>query len=258
VSNRASTDSVERFGGLAETYEKYRPTYPLESVRAILDGLRGGTLAGAPDVVDIGAGTGISSRALAAAGAHVVSVEPNDEMRELARRSGIDARPGGATATGLPDACADVVAAFQAFHWFAKPEAVAEFRRLLRPRGRLAIVWNERDRNDPFTAEFREIEERHCDPKLLAGADFADDRLQPLIEDGGFCDFRLRTFVNAQRLDEDGVIGRVRSSSYVPRGGPELEAFIADVLAVYARYRDAEGLVAMIYRTEVYLADLPA
>jgi len=116
------------------------------------------------DVADVGAGTGISARLLAERGAHVIGFEPNAEMRAVAANAGLDIREARADALGLSDASVDVVASFQAFHWFANAASVAEFNRVLRPGGRIALVWNERDDNDPFTRAFGEIVDRFSRP----------------------------------------------------------------------------------------------
>ncbi|MBD5635763.1 MAG: class I SAM-dependent methyltransferase, partial [Candidatus Eremiobacteraeota bacterium] len=131
---------MARFFGLAERYDRFRPDYPPAAIEAILAGLPSGAV-----VADIGAGTGISTRALSAAGARAIAIEPNDEMRAFACASGVDARAGSAENTGLATGSVDVVGCFQAFHWFANAAPLAEFVRILRPGGRLAIVWNERD-----------------------------------------------------------------------------------------------------------------
>ena len=249
---RNARGSIERFYGLAETYERYRPGYPTQAVATILAGLP------APaDVADIGAGTGISTRALVAAGARAIAVEPNADMRALAVALGSDARDGTAQATGLAAASVDAVTAFQAFHWFAKPDTLAEFSRILRRPGRLALVWNERSRDDAFTAAFRDLERRHGEAEMLAGIDFDEARIEPLSRAAGFENFRLQTFANSQRVDRDALIGRVCSTSYAPREGSALTALVADLHALHERFA-RDGVAEIRYKTEVFLADLPA
>lgn len=243
--------TAQRFCGLAAAYDRYRPTYPREAIAAILDGLPLPA-----DVVDVGAGTGISTRALVAAGARAIAVEPNDEMRAVAVAAGCNARAGTAAATGLPDAGADAVGCFQAFHWFAHAAALAEFRRILRANGRLAIVWNERDtRADPFTCEFRALEERFGEKAMLAGIGFADAALEPSLREGGFAPLRRLHFYNEQRLDADGLVGRVRSTSYAPRGGPALVEMERSLRALHERFADRSGHATLQYRTDVYLGE---
>ena len=244
---------IERFCGLAQAYERYRPGYPSGAIAAIVN-----DLPRAADIADVGAGTGISTRALAAAGTRPIAIEPNAEMRAVALAQGCDARDGTAAATRLVSLSVDAVTAFQAFHWFARADALAEFARILRRAGRLAIVWNERTRDDPFTAAFRDLERRHGEPAMLAGIEYDEDMLGPLLQSAGFCNLRLQTFANAQRVDRDALIGRVCSTSYAPRQGAALEALVLDLHALYERFANASGVVEIRYTTEVFLADLSA
>jgi len=242
--------SVTRFDGLAEIYERYRPGYPLDAIEAILAGLPP-----QPTVIDIGAGTGISTRALAEAGAHAIAIEPNDDMRALAISLGTDARPGTATATGLANRCADAITSFQAFHWFANATALREFRRLLRDPGRIALVWNDRELRDPFTAAMRELEARLGEASMLATIDFSDDKLEPLLREGGFGSIQVRTFANSQRMDEEQLLGRVRSLSFAPREGQAFDEMIAELQNLFARFVDGTNRVELRYRTDVIVAE---
>jgi len=250
VSGPEPLATSDRFLGLADVYENYRPGYPPEAIAAILAGLPPH-----PAVVDIGAGTGISTRALQAAGARAIAIDPNDEMRAVAVARGSDARPGTATATGLDDGCCDAVACFQAFHWFATDAAMLEFRRILRPGGRIALVWNERDTNDPFTAEYSRLERHYCDSEGRAAIDFPDEIALALLAKHGFTGVRKRTFPNVQRTDVDGVIGRMRSTSYAPKSPDTLEALFAALRSAHARFCDGAGYVTFHYLTDVTLAE---
>jgi len=251
VSDTAQPQTVTRFSGLAEDYHRYRPGYPAAALAAVLEGL-----APQPTAIDVGAGTGISTQALIAAGAHAIAIEPNDEMRAVALASGLDARPGTATATGLADGCADLVASFQAFHWFANAGALAEFLRLLRPGGRVALVWNERNQKDPFSRDFRLLEKRFGEAAMLAGADFVDEMLEPLLRNAGLSGVRRVLFENSQVLNADSLVGRVRSCSYAPRSGPVYDELLAELAALHRTYADAAGQVELRYLTEVIMGDL--
>jgi SAM-dependent methyltransferase len=251
LSERHELPTAARFCGLAAIYDRYRPRYPAAAIAAILEGLPI-----RPTIVDVGAGTGISTRALTSAGAHAIAIEPNEEMRALALELGVDARPGTAVATGLSDRCTEAVTAFQAFHWFAGPEALAEFRRILRPAGRVALVWNERDTRDPFTQEYAALERRYCDSGGSAAIDFPDDRAATLLAASGFGNLRRFSFPNGQRMQLDDVIGRMQSTSYSPKPGAARDAFAAELHRAHARHSLPDGSVTFAYRTDVTLAEL--
>jgi ubiquinone/menaquinone biosynthesis C-methylase UbiE len=135
------------FSGLAGDYARFRPGYAPQVATAILGYM--GREAGRIDAADIGAGTGIWTRTLAARGLHsVVAVEPNDDMRaqgkETSRGTNIEWRKGSAEATGLPDGSADLVSMASSLHWADFDKACDEFHRILRPEGVFTALWNPR------------------------------------------------------------------------------------------------------------------
>jgi ubiquinone/menaquinone biosynthesis C-methylase UbiE len=135
------------FTGLAGDYARFRPGYAPQVATAILRFL-GRDLA-TVDAADVGAGTGIWSRTLAACGLHsVVAVEPNDDMRaqgiETSKATEIVWHKGSAEATGLPDGSADIVSMASSFHWADFDKACDEFHRILRPGGIFVALWNPR------------------------------------------------------------------------------------------------------------------
>jgi SAM-dependent methyltransferase len=144
------------FTSAAQTYARARPDYPEALVEWLEQalGLRAGRLA-----VDLGAGTGKFTGLLLRTGTEVTAVEPLDAMRaELtAALPGVRALAGSAEAIPLPDAIADVVVCAQAFHWFADESALAEIHRVLRPSGRLGLVWNVRDESVDWVAALTAI-----------------------------------------------------------------------------------------------------
>ena len=140
----------------SSTYQRGRPEYPAELLGWLERDL--GVSAGA-EVVDLGAGTGKFTRLLARLGANVTAIEPVDAMRErlVQAVSGVRALPGSAESMPLGDACVDVVACAQAFHWFANEAALRETHRVLRPGGRLGLVWNVRDETADWVAAITKI-----------------------------------------------------------------------------------------------------
>jgi SAM-dependent methyltransferase len=244
-----SLPSVSRFHDRAADYVKYRPSYPPAAIDAILDGLDAPARLRAADV---GAGTGISARLLADRGVHVVAVEPGEIMRgSAAPHANVLWTSGTAEATGLRASAFDLALCAQAFHWFRQQEALIELARILRPGGRLAIMWNRRSMTDPLTLGYRQA-------ILDVGGEIAEERIafDPAIvaRSGAFSAPDRVAFPNMHRLDLDGLIGRARSASYVPKSGPEGERLLELLRTLHATYADADGVVTMIYETEIYRA----
>ena len=238
----------EGFGAEAAAYERGRPGYPDDAAAWLV-----ATLGLGPGrcVVDLAAGTGKLTRLLVRSGARVVAVEPADGMRaELVRAvPGVEAVAGRAEELPFPDGSVDAVTVAQAFHWFATGEALAEIARVLRPAGKLALVWNVRDLDDPLQRALWELveplrpeEHRHATRswrEVLEG----NPRFGPPEE---------ATFAHSQRVDGDTLVDRVGSISFVatlpePQRGELL-----------ARVRElASGGEAVVdYRTELYAAEL--
>jgi SAM-dependent methyltransferase len=147
-------DYVSRgFAATTELYAKIRPEYPDAAVDILVRELG---IARGRIVVDVGAGTGKLTRALVRTGATLIAVEPLAEMRERLAESVPLAVPfeGTAEHMALRDASADAITVAQAFHWFDGDRALAEFHRVLKPGGRLGLIWNVRDRRTPWVAAF--------------------------------------------------------------------------------------------------------
>ena len=243
---------TERFSGRAGDYAAGRPSYPHAALDILFEGL------GDPadvTVADLGAGTGISSRLLADRGALVLAVEPNAAMREAAEpHARVEWVAASAEHTGLAESSVDLAAAFQAFHWFDQPKALNEVVRILRPGGRAALVYNERDESDPFTAAYGEIVRKYAtDETERRRADGIDVFL---AFEAWVAHHRLE-LRNQYSLDLEGVLARARSTSYLPKEGPAADAVHAEIRALTARFA-REGRVTMAMRTIVVTADTGA
>jgi SAM-dependent methyltransferase len=129
------------FGEVAGEYNRLRPAPSPEALDWLLP-------PGATEVLEIGAGTGILTRKLAERVSRVTAVEPDDRMRALlpVTRS-VEVLAGWAEALPVQDATVDAVVAASAWHWVDEERAVPEVARILRPGGRLALVWSGPDRS---------------------------------------------------------------------------------------------------------------
>lgn len=127
-----------------------------------------------------------------------------------------------------------------------------EFRRMLKPCGRLAVVWNNRDKTDEFTSEYS------CLVRASSNNHPGESRMkstEPLLVTRHFVNVREQNFVYRQQLDLTGLIGRARSVSYLPREGLVYEQLVASFQDLYQRFCDTRGFVYMVYRISVHIGE---
>jgi SAM-dependent methyltransferase len=252
----ASLDPTNRFTGLAGGYARYRPSYPAQAVDFVV--ARCG-LGSESILVDVGCGTGISSRLFAARGIGVIGIDPNAEMRAAAENGELEAvqpsvtyREGRAESTGLPRACADAVLAAQAFHWFEPVATLREFHRILKTGGWAILMWNERDEHDRFTAVCGDVIRSAGEAAAIESARqaLAGDALQtsPLFQHT-----EAVTFANEQAVDLEGLLGRAFSASYAPREAGERAAWAFRFRELFQLHQRA-GRVVLRYQTSVFLS----
>jgi ubiquinone/menaquinone biosynthesis C-methylase UbiE len=199
--------TARAFGDLAEAYERGRPGYPAEAVAWLASALE---LAPGRTVADVGAGTGKLAAALAGTGARVLAVEPLDAMRALIPRT-VTALAGAAEALPIADGAVDAITAATAMHWFDLPRALAEFRRVLRPEGRLAVLWNSRDERDPVQARIGEI----MQPARGSTPTHSNESWREALPAAGFAQAGEKSFRFVHELDRAGLVQRVASVSFV-------------------------------------------
>jgi len=243
--------AAEGFSRAADDYVRGRPDYPA----AVADWLRDTVGVGpGATAVDLGAGTGKFTPYLVGTGARVVAVEPVDAMRARlsAAWPGVDARAGTAEAIPLPDASADAVVCAQSFHWFATPAALAEVRRVLKPGGRLGLVWNVRDLGVGWVSRLGRVVGRveGDTPRYQSGA------WRSVFPAPGFGPLRERRFPHAHTGPvDDVVLNRVRSTSFVaalpPDGRARLEAELRAFIASEPELQ-GKAVVTVPYETVAY------
>jgi SAM-dependent methyltransferase len=247
-------DNKDKFSGKADGYDKYRPLYPT----AVYDYILAGCDISCAQIADIGAGTGIFSLPLLQRGYNVVCVEPNADMKKI-----LDEKAGGfvnfisiaasAENTKLLPASFDLVAVAQAFHWFDRQAFKRECERILKPNGKVALIWNVKDETCPVMEEIRGITKKYCkDYKGFSGGISKIDKWQ-------FSDFfvgecTLATFENdICDSDEDTFVGRCLSSSYALKKGDEnYDKYVDELTELYYKY-ESKGAVVIKNKTVVYL-----
>lgn len=251
------------FDDRIDAYVAHRPEYPAELFVAMLEGLRPRVDAGERPIraADVGCGTGISARGLRRAGAEVIAFDPSPAMVDRARREteaagveGLDFRRGAAEALPLEAGSLDLILCAQSFHWFDAPRALAEFHRVLRPGGRLALLWNRRDDDDAISRAYDAIVRRAQDAAEAAGTPVRRAREADPTTTGRFAGLRRHRAANPQLLGSGGLIGRSHSASYWPPPGPLRAALDAEVAALVARQGE-EGAVRLGQVAELTLAE---
>jgi SAM-dependent methyltransferase len=246
-------DATERFSDRVAAYAKARPDYPA----GVVDVLRSRAGLGPGCVVaDVGAGTGIFTRMLARTGAVVHAVEPNGSMlaaliEGLSPSSTIRTHRRPAEATNLSDSSIDLVTAAQAFHWFDQDAVGREFRRILRPRGAVALVWNERVVTTPFLVGYEELLRRWAtDYAQVDHRNVTTEVIERFFASGPV---EHHTFDHHQDLDLAGLRDRLLSSSYTPSSDdPARRPMLAELVALFAEHEEA-GTVRFDYRTQLHL-----
>ena len=245
---------TQRFSSRVGNYSRFRPSYPVEVVNVLKQecGLIVESV-----IADVASGTGIFTRLLLENGNRVYGVEPNDAMRKageenLVAYAKFTSVAGTAEDTTLPNACVDLVTAAQAAHWFDRNKAIAEFRRILKPEGYLALLWNDRrtDASD-FGRDYENL-------LLKYGTDYAEVRCRDAASQDFFgkINHQKRVLPNFQEFDYAALEGRLLSSSYTPPlGHPSHEPMLAELRRVFDTHQRG-GVVRMEYDTNLYFGQL--
>lgn len=241
---------TKRFSGRVNDYTKYRPGYPPECIRFMQDtfSINKNTV-----IADIGSGTGILTRLLMETGAVVFAVEPNDEMRlEAEQQAGPDKKKFSINGTGedthLIDRSIDLITVAQAFHWMNAKQAKKEFRRILKPGGHTALIWNIQPANTPFARDYEKIKETY-------GKDYIAIRKSHEPDLATFFHPRkhqLVKFPHYLLFDEEALRGQIRSSSFMPAADePDYDVMSAEITSLFHKHQE-NGLVKIYYETHLH------
>ena len=237
------------FGAQAAAYERARPEWPEAAARWLVP-------EDAAFLVEVGAGTGKLTRALAALGVRVLAVEPDPRMLAVLRERGLEGVEGSAESIPVGDGEADGVVAGSSLHWFELDAALAEFRRVLRPGGRFGFGWNHRDVRHPTIAAMSEAIYASRPSRQTSGWQRRDWR-RAVAETGLFGQVERELFEHVHELPRDALEDHLLSYSglaALPEDERRREfATVAAILDSDPSLHDGDGLrlpfVVDAYRT---------
>ncbi|BEM11635.1 hypothetical protein SM14VA5_41390 [Serratia marcescens] len=243
--------AAEGYQANADRYVKGRPDYPPEIADWLRDviGLHAGMT-----VIDLGAGTGKFTPRLLETGAQVIAVEPVPQMLEKlsAALPQVKTLAGTAEAIPLPDESVDAVVCAQSFHWFATQQALAEIQRILKPGGKLGLVWNMRDARVGWVRKLNQIVDSHEGdaPRFYTG------EWRKFFPFKGFEPLQEQVFMLGHRgAVEDVIYNRVRSTSFIAALPPQQQEQVIDRLRqLVAEEEELRGqdTVTVPYQTKAY------
>jgi SAM-dependent methyltransferase len=230
--------AVEGFAE-ADRYERARPGYPPAAVAWLAEHLRLGPSSVA---IDLAAGTGKLTRLLTPTGATVLAVEPVEAMRRLLAQQcpTVPVVAGAAERLPLRAGSVDAVTVAQAFHWFDADAAFAELRRVLRPGGRVGLIWNARDRSVAWVDEVWTVMDRV--ERKAPWRDHERPVQEGLGERAGFGPLGQATFHHEQAVTPEGMLERFRSVSHVAiLPSEQREVILDEVRTILASHPETRG-----------------
>lgn len=246
-------NSKERFTSRVSDYVKYRPTYPSDVLKILKQDFK---LLATHKVADVGSGTGISTEIFLKNGNPVFAVEPNEKMRKqaeelLSNYPNFKSINGGSESTGLERDSIDFIICAQAFHWFEPAATKKEFQRILKDRGCVVILFNDRQATgSPFSERYEELLKKYStDYQKVNHRNIDHNRLSAFL--GPYQEFN---FPNHQDFDYKGLLGRLKSSSYSPgEDHPDFKNMVQQAKLIFEE-TGTNGLVRMEYQTQMYCA----
>lgn len=249
--------NFDRFTDKANIYDKHRPSYPKEFIEYLF------TEIGVDNncvICDIGSGTGKLSEQFLRNGSKVICIEPNENMRQVAENN-LSIFPefisisGTAENTTLSENEVDFITVAQAYHWFDQSLFKAECKRIIKPKGKVILVWNIYDTKSDVMINSRKIFERLC-PKFnssTVGSEEDPKAFSTFFKDG-VCEFRK--FDNNLKFDLEGFIGRNLSESYAPKKSDlNYQEYIDELTDLFIEY-SVDGMVTVVNVTRSYVGEI--
>lgn len=250
-----TADNTKKFNGISDVYAQARPNYS----DRLFDYLKENFNINRDSVfADIGSGTGKFSEQLLQRGYKVFSVEPNNDMRDkaeklLSKYDNFKSVNGTDANTNLQSNSVEYVIVAQAFHWFDKDLFKNECKRILKPNGKVIIVYNSRDGKSEFVAENAEICKKFCPGfKGFSGGAKQED-IEKFFNNG--C--TMVKFENNLTYDKDSFIKRMLSASYSLRDGDKnYNDYILELTNLFYKYSFDGKKVIMPNYTIAYIGNI--
>ncbi|MDE7322645.1 MAG: class I SAM-dependent methyltransferase [Lachnospiraceae bacterium] len=245
------------FVGVSEIYAKYRPDYPASLMNYLkYIGLNSDSI-----VADIGAGTGILTNHLLNLCAKVYAIEPNDDMRNISEKTHngnpkFHAINATAENTTLSNNSVDFITAAQSFHWFDKQAFRAECLRILKPCGKIILIWNRRDETNTMVQEIDAISHKYC--PLFSGA---TNGMRGANSENAYQDFFVNGYTtkivaNDIIFDKERFVGLHQSASYrLSEDNPDYFNYIGE-LSHYFDLHSTAGQLILPNKTCCYVGTL--
>ena len=205
------------FDDVATIYEKYRPSYPEEYINYLISKCN---LNKNSVVADIGAGTGIFTKQLLDKNLKVIAVEPNNKMRKvleekLSGNKNFTSTNGTDKNTNLKENSIDLITVAQAFHWFDIQSFRKECKRILKPNGKICIIWNKLDTNDIIVKEEKNIDYTYTNQFKEINNILQDEKREQLIKEFfSNSTYKCKITENNQIYNKETFIGVNLSKSY--------------------------------------------
>ena len=241
------------FMGKAEGYAAHRPSYPKE----LLDFFET-IFPKNIEIADIGAGTGIFSKALLEKDYSVTCVEPNEEMGAIAQKllavfPKFELINATAEETGILDHSINLITVAQAFHWFDASLFKKECQRILAEDGKVALIWNYRDESTALIKDYEKINKELC----LSFKGFSEginhEKITSFFKED---EYQILTFSNANQLTKEGFIGRALSSSYAPKATDYNYIKYQEAISELFDKYQIEGIINYPNITRLYLGNI--
>ncbi|MBR3766615.1 MAG: methyltransferase domain-containing protein [Clostridia bacterium] len=249
-------DTTKKFNGIANEYTQSRPSYATEFIEILFDKYG---FSASSFVADIGSGTGKFAKQLLDKGCNVVCVEPNADMRlvaekELCEYPNFKSVAGSAENTMLPDSFVDFITTAQAFHWFDTKSFKTECSRIIKPGGKVFLIWNTRNNEALINQELHRVYSEYCpDFKGFSGGTKPhDDRIKDFFDN----DYEYITFDNPLFFDREKFINRSLTGSYsLKKGDCNFELYIKEIEKIFDEF-EIDGVVKIENQTVAYVGTL--